>query len=199
MEATMRDQSIDRIMTHDPVVIGHEESVADARKLFALKKIHHLPVVDEGKLVGMLSSADLHKLYLLQDHATATLSTTVGQIMHKRPVVIDISANLRDAAEILYGSGFHALPVVQGDSEIVGIVTSSDLIDALLRTLPVGDGSIIEAPEEGIGPMVEENRRLRAVCDAAERYIRSGMADREHTVLVRCLEEARKSEDSVSL
>ncbi len=199
MEVAMRDQSIDRIMTPDPVVIGHGESVADARKLFALKKIHHLPVVDEDKLVGILSSSDLHKLYLLQDHATATLSTTVGEIMHKRPVVIDISANLRDAAEILYGSGFHALPVVQGDREIVGIVTSSDLIDALLRTLPVGDGSIIEEQEEGIGSLVDENRRLRAVCEAAEHYIRSGMADREHTVLVKRLEEARMHDDSVSL
>ena len=199
MEVTMRDQSIDRIMTPDPVVIGHQESVADARKLFALKKIHHLPVVEEGKLVGILSSSDLHKLHLLEDHATATLSSSVGQIMHKRPVVIDITANLRDAAEILYGSGFHALPVVQGDREIVGIVTSSDLIDALLRTLPIGDGSIIEQPEEGIGSLVEENRRLRAVCDAAERYIRSGMADREHTVLVKRLEEARMHDDSVSL
>ena len=199
MEATMRDQSIDRIMTPDPVVIGHEESVADARKLFATKKIHHLPVVEEGKLVGILSSSDLHKLYLLQEHSTATLTTKVSQIMHQRPVVIDISANLRDAAEILYGSGFHALPVVQGDREIVGIVTSSDLIDALLKTLPVGDGSIIEAPEEGVGSLVEQNRRLQAVCDAAERYIRSGMADREHTVLVQRLEEVRKSGDSVSL
>lgn len=199
MEANMRDQSIDRVMTPDPVVIGHGESVADARKLFALKKIHHLPVVDEGKLVGMLSSSDLHKLYLLQDHSTATSGMTVGQIMHKRPVVIDISANLRDAAEILFGSGFHALPVVQGDREIVGIVTSSDLIDALLRTLPVGDGSIIEGPEEGIGSLVEENRRLRAIRDAAEHYIRSGMADREHTVLVKRLEEARAHDDSVAL
>lgn len=195
----MRDQSIDRIMTPDPVVIGHDQSVADARKLFVLKKIHHLPVVDDGRLVGMLSSSDLHKLYLLQDHATALESTTVGQIMRERPVVIDISANLRDAAEILYGSGFHALPVVQGDREIIGIVTSSDLIDALLRTLPVGDGSIIEEPEGGIGSLVEENRRLRAVCDAAEHYIRSGMADREHTVLVKRLEEIRKHGDSVSL
>ena len=153
----------------------------------------------DGKLVGILSSSDLHKLHLLEDHATATLSATVGQIMHKRPVVIDISANLRDAAEILYGSGFHALPVVQGDREIVGIVTSSDLIDALLKTLPVGDGSIIESPEEGIGSLVEDNRRLQAVCDAAERYIRSGMADREHTVLIKALEEVRKGGGSVSL
>jgi len=199
MEVSMRDQSIDRIMTPDPVVIGHGESVVDARKLFALKKIHHLPVVEEGKLVGMLSSSDLHKLHLLQDHAAPALSTTVGQIMHKRPVVIDISANLRDAAEILYGSGFHALPVVQGDREIVGIVTSSDLIDALLKTLPAGDGTIVEGPEEGVGSMVEDNRRLRAVCDAAERYIRSGMADREHTVLIKALEEVRQGDDSLSL
>ncbi len=144
----MRDQSIDRIMTPDPVVIGHEESVAEARKLFALKKIHHLPVVDGDTLVGILSSSDLHKLYLLEDHATATTNTTVGQIMHQKPVVIDISANLRDAAEILYGSGFHALPVVQGDREIVGIVTSSDLIDALLRVLPVADVSTVEAQHD---------------------------------------------------
>ncbi len=186
-------------MTPNPVVIGHRESVADARKLFAHKKIHHLPVVDGGTLVGILSASDLHKLYLLQDHATATLSTSVDKIMHKRPVVIDVSANLRDAAEILYGSGFHALPVVQGDREIVGIVTSSDLIDALLRSLPVGDGSIIEEADDSIGALVEENRRLRAVCEAAEHYIRSGLADREHTLLVKRLEEARVHDDSLSL
>jgi CBS domain-containing protein len=186
-------------MTANPVVIGFKETVADARKLFALKKIHHLPVVDGSHLVGILSSSDLHKLYLLHNQTELSSKTPVSRIMHSRPVVIDISANLRDAAEILFGSGFHALPVVQGDNEIVGIVTSSDLIDALLKTLPVGDGSIIEEAEPSIGSLVEENQKLRAVCEAAEHYVRSGHAEREHTVLVKRLEEARLYNDSISL
>ena len=69
----------------------------------------------------------------------------------------------------------------------------------MLRSLPVGDGSIIEEADDSIGALVEENRRLRAVCEAAEHYIRSGLADREHTLLVKRLEEARVHDDSLSL
>ena len=55
----MRDTPIVRIMTADPITIEPTNSVADARAIFDTRKIHHLPVVDDGKLVGIVSSADL--------------------------------------------------------------------------------------------------------------------------------------------
>lgn len=195
----MRNTPIDRIMTTDPATIAPDDSAAKAREVLETSEIHHLPVVDNGRLVGIVTSSDLLKLYMLDEQATLSTHATVGQIMELNLVVIEATATLRDAAEKLLVGGFHALPVVDSDRSLVGIVTSGDLIDALVKALPVGDGSIIEAPEDDLSDMFDDNRKLRKVCAAAELYIRSGHGEHEHSVLVKCLADARNSEKSVAL
>lgn len=195
----MRDTPIDRIMTTDPVIIGPGDSAAKARKLFEASAIHHLPVVDNGRLVGMVSSADLLKLYVLDEDAALATLATVSQIMELDPVVLTTTATLRDAAEKLMNGGFHALPVVDADRSLVGIVTSVDLVDALLRSLPVGDGSIIEAPAHSLSDLMEDNRLLRQVCKAAELYLRSGHGEHEHSVLIKCLDDVGRRTESVDV
>ncbi|MDH3362834.1 MAG: CBS domain-containing protein [Gammaproteobacteria bacterium] len=186
-------------MTTDPVIIGPGDSAAKARKLLETSNIHHLPVVDNGRLVGMVSSADLLKLYVLdEDVALATLAT-VSQIMELDPVVLSSAATLRDAAEKLMNGGFHALPVVDADRSLVGIVTSVDLVDALLRSLPVGDGSIIEAPAHSLSDLMEDNRLLRQVCKAAELYVRSGHGEHEHSVLIKRLDDVGRRTATVDV
>ncbi len=108
----MRDTSIDRIMTINPVMIGPGDSAAKARELLETSAIHHLPVVENGKLVGIVSSADLLKLYMLDEEVALSTLATVSQIMELKPVVLTTTATLRDAAEKLMNGGFHALPVV---------------------------------------------------------------------------------------
>ena len=132
----MRDFPIDRIMTPDPATVGPQDSVVEAQRNLSNHFIHHLPVVEGGRLVGMVSSSDLLKLHLLDDHLTLRMQATVGQIMETNVVVIDRDATLRDAAEKLCMGGFHALPVVDRRKRLVGIVTSSDLIGELLEHLP---------------------------------------------------------------
>lgn len=195
----MRDTPIVRIMTADPVTIGSTDSVADARAIFDSRKVHHLPVVDNGKLVGIVSSADLLKLFLLDERADLLANARVRQIMEVCPVTLDVTATLRDAAEKLQVGSFHALPVIDEARALVGIVTSGDLIDALLKSLPVGDGSIIEAPEQSLSGLIEDNQRLQAVYKAAELYMRSGHGEREHSVLVKHLAEVRNSARDVEL
>lgn len=195
----MRDAPIDRVMTADPTTIGPGESAARARELLDTAGIHHLPVVDNGKLVGIISSADFLKLYMLDEQTTLSAHATVSQIMELRPTVVTTSARLREAAEKLVAGGFHALPVVDAHNALVGIVTSSDLIDALLKSIPVGDGSMIEAPEHDLAEVIEHNRKLREVCKAAELYVRSGHAEHEHSVLVKCLAAVRDSREAVAV
>ena len=132
----MRDFPIDRIMTADPATVGPQDSVVEAQRRLDNHFIHHLPVVESGRLVGMVSSSDLLKLHLLDDHLTLRMQATVGQIMETNVVVIERQATLRDAAEKLCMGGFHALPVVDKRKRLVGIVTSSDLIGELLEHLP---------------------------------------------------------------
>lgn len=195
----MRDIPIDRVMTTNPMTIASGESAVSARVLLESEGIHHLPVVDDGKLVGIVSTADLLKLYMLDEDTTLSAHATVAEIMELRPKVLKASARLRDAAEKLAAGGYHALPVVDAWNALVGIVTSSDLIDALLKSLPLGDGSIVEAAEYDLGDVMEQNRKLRQVCDAAELYLRSGNAEHEHSILVKCLAAVRRSREAVAL
>jgi CBS domain-containing protein len=132
----MRDSSIEQIMTPDPATISPQSSAAEARRLLGSNFINHLPVVEGDRLVGMVSSSDLLKLHLLDDTLTIFGQATVDQIMETNLIVLADSATLREAAEKLSMGNFHALPVVNKKRRLVGIVTSSDLINELLKELP---------------------------------------------------------------
>ena len=132
----MRDIFIEQIMTPDPATISPQSSAAEARRLLDSNVINHLPVVEGDRLVGMVSSSDLLKLHLLDDSLTMFARATVDQIMETHLVVLSDSATLREAAEKLSMGNFHALPVVNKKRRLVGIVTSSDLINELLKELP---------------------------------------------------------------
>ena len=221
----MKDIAIDRVMSGDPTTVGVDDTLTTARVLLESAGIHHLPVVMNDRLVGILSSADLLKHF---SSAASDGSTRVKDIMEVNPTVLDSRATLRDAAAKLSSGGFHALPVVAQDDVLVGIITSSDLIVHLLHQLPTGDGSLHETtqPDQGgrigddeIADIVayaeravergehnrvaelllyfrQRNRVLRKACQAAEQYIRSGHAEREHSILVKRLEEARRVFDA---
>lgn len=131
----MRDISIDRIMTSDPATVSPHSSAAEARRLLDSNVIHHLPVVEGNRLVGIVSSSDLLKLYLLDDKLSLFSRATVDQIMETNVIVLHKKSTLRDAAEKLSMGSFHALPVVDRKRRLLGIVTSSDLIGELMLRL----------------------------------------------------------------
>jgi len=222
--SNMRDIAIRRIMTPDPLTIGPDDSVASAKKLLESHAIHHLPVVENGVLIGMLSTSDFLKLHILRERPLALETVKVSQIMEAEPVTLDISADLIDVATKLGEGSFHALPVVEPGNLLVGIVTSTDLINHLLMQIPRGDGSLREPPgpeaksrisdadmteanrqakaslDSGASDKLpraflqlrDENRLLKEVCKAAELYLRSGLAEREHSVLQQRLSELRR-------
>ena len=144
----MRDIAINRIMTTDPVTIGPDASAATAIELFESRDIHHLPVVVDGVLTGILSSTDLLKLHILRERPEALAAIRVSQIMVPDPVTLDVFADLIDVAKALSDGSFHALPVVETDNVLVGIVTSSDLVNHLLMQIPQGDSSLQESKQE---------------------------------------------------
>ncbi|MBT8079298.1 MAG: CBS domain-containing protein [Gammaproteobacteria bacterium] len=228
----MRDVSIERIMTTDPITIGPYATVVEARSILQTNDMNHLPVVEQGKLVGIMSTSDLLRFSLLEENAEVLNSIRVRQVMQVSPHVLAVDENLRRAADKLSSGGFHALPVIEPDRTLVGIVTSSDLIEHLLRQIPTGDGSIrsrasmnadVQSADSDVSAAIKEieqasargddlgqlenalltvyerNRRLDAVFQAAERYVRSGHADHEHSVLLKRLSEIWDSAATVSL
>ncbi len=135
------EQPVINVMTEKPVTVEKHQMLSDARALLADEHIHHLPVVEGNRLVGIISSSDLVRLSLMYDRDDESLSDfldrqyTIEDIMQKHPITVGVEYTVREAARVLSLGGFHALPVVGYDGDLKGIITSTDLIELLLEKL----------------------------------------------------------------
>lgn len=131
-----RNEPITKIMTPDPVSVHAGMALSEARTKMVEVGSHHIPVVSGKKLIGILTSTDLMRVSYQDDtvHNDAVLDHTLSieKVMHTDPVTISSTATVRKAAELLSAGTFHSLPVVEGSGKLVGIVTSTDLIQYLL-------------------------------------------------------------------
>jgi CBS domain-containing protein len=104
------------------------------------------------------------------------------------------NASVLDAAHALAHGGAHALPVVAPGNILVGIVTSTDLIELLADGLkhPAAEPTR-ELVHTGPAAMNDETHTLRQVLRAAIRYLASGQAEQEHVRLLQAVEQARNT------
>lgn len=128
-------------MTESPVTLTSDQKLSEARNLMSSDVIHHLPVVDDGKLVGILSASDLVKLSLMYESDDESLNQfldrqyTVGSVMQKQPITVGVEATVGEAAVLLSTGAFHALPVIGYDGSLKGIVTTTDMVGLLIESL----------------------------------------------------------------
>jgi CBS domain-containing protein len=136
-----RNEPVSKIMSTGLITVHHGDPISKARKLLREHGVHHIPVVDGHKIVGILSLSDILRVsfgdaFGADERAVdATLdhTMTIEQIMNKEPRVLRKDASIRDAAEILAKGEFHSVPIVDTDrTTLVGMVTSTDLIKYLL-------------------------------------------------------------------
>jgi CBS domain-containing protein len=194
----MKDLPASRIMSRPLVTVAPDEPLRSALALMEEKGLHHVLVVERGRMAGILSSADLLKLALLKrpGEASAAASESLGlcvrDVMQSRVAVVRDSASLREVASALSLGGFHALPVLALDDTPVGIVTSSDLIALLVDQIDRGpQGSLAtDAPPEPPGGALMP--RLIEVLRAAAVYLHSGESAQQHARLARAVERARE-------
>jgi len=126
-------------MTKD-VITGHSsDSLELAEHLFKSNHIRHIPVVKEESIIGILSYTDLLRISFADavDEEEETVDTvvynmfTIEQVMAKNLISVTSNTTIKEVAEILAEKEFHAIPVVE-NKKLVGIVTTTDLIDYLL-------------------------------------------------------------------
>ncbi|ARV15302.1 CBS domain-containing protein [Polaribacter sp. SA4-12] len=136
-----KDEPVSTIMATDLVTLCISDDLVTAEKLFIKNKIKHIPVVKEKEIIGMLSYTDIQRVSYsdISDDQTSIDSFvyntfTIEQVMAKNIVAVPPYTSIKDAAELLTKKGFHALPVVE-DSELVGIVTTRDLVKYLVANL----------------------------------------------------------------
>ncbi|MDZ4289473.1 MAG: CBS domain-containing protein [Prosthecobacter sp.] len=124
------------------ITLHHGDPISKARKLLHDHGIHHIPVVDGHRLLGIVSLSDILRVsfgdaFNADERAVdATLdhTMTIEHLMNKEPRVLRKNASIRDAAEVLAKGRFHSVPIVELDDEtLVGMVTSTDLIGYLLE------------------------------------------------------------------
>lgn len=133
-----KNESITKIMSANLTTVQLGQPLSDVRKLMCNAHFHHIPVVDGKKLVGLVSFTDLMKINVLISGADErTVDTiidqqfTIADIMTSNLTAIRQTETVRQAAELLSKGHFHSLPVVDDDENVVGIVTTTDLIHYL--------------------------------------------------------------------
>lgn len=134
---------IAKIMTRKPMTVQTNDSLDTVRHIFEDKGFHHLPVMENGKLVGIVSYTDYLKVVRNiynhpQEHrANEQLlqAVCVHEVMSKHLVFLAPMDTVEDAIRVFQTHRFHAIPVVEGDRNLVGIVSTHDLIKILEQVL----------------------------------------------------------------
>jgi acetoin utilization protein AcuB len=117
-------------MNKNPVIVEPTETLAQAEAKMHSRNFRHLPIVQGRKLVGMLSDHDI------RPHQGHLKDTRVTGAMTENPITITPEMAMEDAAEIMLKNKVGGLPVVD-KGELVGIVTTTDMLEAFVEILGV--------------------------------------------------------------
>ncbi|HXG18395.1 MAG TPA: CBS domain-containing protein [Methylomirabilota bacterium] len=139
MERSFRTLRVKEVMVDSPVTVNPGDSLQHALTLLEKYNIHELPVVEHGRLIGIVTDGDL-KFFtpaypLLRDQEElrqALRELTVAEAMTVEPVSIDPEATLLDAVKLMYESSIGALLVAEGE-RLLGILSVSDILRIVIE------------------------------------------------------------------
>jgi len=136
----------DIMTSEDLKVVKLNASFKKIQSLFEENDFHHIPVVDKMSIIkGIISKSDLAKItYRLTKSTTGKIysektyqNLTAKDIMTPHPIFVNPDDEVSLAADLFLENQYHALPVVE-DGELVGIITSHDLLVHAYDQRPVG-------------------------------------------------------------
>jgi acetoin utilization protein AcuB len=133
-------------MTEHLVTLSPEASVAEALTLCRERRIRHIPILEEGRLVGIVSDRDLRDASPAlgdPERARTLQEIRVADVMSREVITVDPQDSIENAAQQMYELKIESLPVVSegavagagstvAEEEVLGIVTSSDVMRALV-------------------------------------------------------------------
>jgi CBS domain-containing protein len=132
----MKTQTVADVMTKNVVCITPDQDILDVKHIYEKKEFHHhIPVVQDNKLVGMVSLVDF--MYHisgagLSDDNKVYKTLKVSDIMMPNPFSLNLDASLKEVATVLGQGKYHAVPILENDV-IVGIVSTADVIQHFLK------------------------------------------------------------------
>ena len=138
---------VGRRMTRNVITVSRDSSVLRVRNLLREKNINQVPVVEGKKVVGVITDGDIREnsaspASTLSIHELNYLLSEMkaGDIMTRNPATVSPETPVEEAARILNERKIGCLPVVKND-ELVGIITTCDMLNVLLEVMGVGTPS----------------------------------------------------------
>jgi len=134
---------VEKRMKRDPVTVTPDDSFRHAMTLIRQKGIRHLPVVEGGRLVGIVTDRDIrqtspspatsleiHELHYLLERVT------IREIMTKNVITVTADTPIEEAARLMLAHKIGGLPVVK-DGTLVGIITETDILRAFVEVMGI--------------------------------------------------------------
>lgn len=134
-----KSTTVGQIMTTKVICVRPDETMDKVQDIFRKNNIHHIPVVDEGKVKGIISKGDylkllhgftLFKTQKSEEYNNAILRSLLArEVMTRQVAVLNPDDTLELAAGYFRENLFHALPIVDEGGGLIGIVTTYDLLN----------------------------------------------------------------------
>lgn len=130
---------LETIMNRRVVTVGMDDTLATIRDVFEHAPFHHIFVVEDDRLMGVISEPDLLRnlspalgTASETQHDTATLHKRAHQIMTHSPLTGSAHMSVLEAAQRLLDRDVACLPIVDGSNRLEGVITWKDLLRAAL-------------------------------------------------------------------
>ncbi|MBI1892117.1 MAG: CBS domain-containing protein [Burkholderiales bacterium] len=133
---------VSQIMSSNPVAVGLDDPLSTVRDIFDHAGFHHLLVVDEGELIGVVSDRDLLRhiscnigtnVYTPKD--LDTLKKRVHQIVTRKPITLAEEASVEEAIDVFNTHRISCIPIVDAAGAAVGIVSWRDILKNFQRII----------------------------------------------------------------
>jgi CBS domain-containing membrane protein len=131
---TGKEGVVREIMMGSPVTLKPDDTLDLANDIISLGRIRHIPVVDGGKLIGIISERDLigaaaNRIFGLKQKSKSALlkSVLIKDVMRKRVVTMEPDTPIKDVAHMMAYKKIGCVPVIESGA-LVGLVTTTDVL-----------------------------------------------------------------------
>ncbi len=137
---SFQNRAIEQFMTRETVVIDRSAHLSEIARLFSENHFTHLPVIENDRLIGIVSLNDLLRANYGEnfgnddegDLSVYDAIKTIDDIMTPNPTTIGPQCTVKEAAQVMAQERFHSLPVVDPTTEeYLGLVTTTDIMSSI--------------------------------------------------------------------